>query len=208
MGCICFGSTELTAELFRPIERLRHFMEKHSTNVNNRNGYSLDCMELTSYATSNVEAGGAATIYERRTIESRAELYHLIIRSSQALEALRILAAPQHNFPRLVSSGIRRSERQQATDAGNVESQDKQSSVPLLSAELLEDLTFKNLIITERGGKIVTALLFELMSSLSFDTSNVQELCHDLQLRLHVLFLVYWEVGSRRCISFACSKYW
>ena len=51
---------DLLGELFRPIERLRHFMEKHSTNVNNRNGYSLDCMELTSYATSNVETGDAS----------------------------------------------------------------------------------------------------------------------------------------------------
>ena len=64
----------------------------------------------------------------------------------------------------------------------------KINSVPLLSAESLEDLTFKNLIITERGGKIVTALLFELMSSLSFDTSYVQELCHDLQLRCPMFF--------------------
>ena len=40
---------ELLGELFRPVERVRHFMERHSTNGNNKHGYSFDCRELPSH---------------------------------------------------------------------------------------------------------------------------------------------------------------
>jgi hypothetical protein len=226
----------LLGELFRPIERLRKFMEIHSTNGNNRNGYSLDCGELSSYTSNtndhstsvnnNSYSGNESKTnvetmpMEPEVIESRslAELYHLTTRCSQALEALRILAAPQHNFPRLVSSGIRRSERQRNTTTSNNMVYEKNtenvydieansSSLPLLSAKSLEDLTFRNLIINERSGKVITALLFELMCSLSFDTSNVQELCRDLQSRCPMFFssftgkLVVGNVYLKRAIS-------
>lgn len=198
---------ELLGELFRPVERLRQFMERHSTNGNNKHGYSLDCRELPSHDivggsdVNNNETPYGRTVgsknnlpMDAETMESRslAELYHLTTRCSQALEALRILAAPQHNFPRLVSSGIRRSEREERATSNNdntgQQSNGGYENMPLLSDQSLEELTFKQLITTKRGGKVITALLFELMSSLSFDTSNVQDLCRDLESRCPMFF--------------------
>ena len=82
---------------------------------------------------------------DAETMESRslAELYHLTTRCSQALEALRILAAPQHNFPRLVSSGIRRSEREERATSNN-DNTGQQSNGGYENMPLLSDQPWKS----------------------------------------------------------------
>ena len=108
-------STRKLETMHKPIERLRRLLE--------RNVQRLDCNQLPSYnggktnggvgnvgsgTFGNVNGGRVPNAAQRRDLEESqesqkvAELYHLVIRCSQALTILRILASNGNHFPRIV----------------------------------------------------------------------------------------------------------
>ena len=111
--------------MHKPIERLRRLLE--------RNVQRLDCNQLPSYngggntnggvgnvgsgTFGNVNGGRVPNAAQRRDLEESqesqkvAELYHLVIRCSQALTILRILASNGNHFPRIVQVSIQAKER-------------------------------------------------------------------------------------------------
>ncbi len=107
------------------------------------------------------EQGNHQRIVEQHAV---AQLYHLVIRSTQALTSLITLAKKDTHFPRIVAQ-LRRAD------------QDK-----------LASLTFEDLVTHQNGADLLRKLVSKLMEDLSTRGTNMRRQCIELKRRCGMFF--------------------
>ncbi len=101
---------------------------------------------------------------ELREQHAVAQLYHLVIRATQALTALIILAKKGTHFPRIVAQ-LRRADQ-----------------------DSLANLTFEELCTTQVGADVLRKLVSKLMEDLSTRGTNMRRQCIDLKRQCDMFF--------------------
>lgn len=170
--------------LRRPLERLRRLLER------NAGPRGLACEQLPpphvgawgasgaggawsaspQFGASNAlvvaPQGSPEQVNHQRIVEQHAvaQLYHLVIRSTQALTSLITLAKKDTHFPRIVAQ-LRRAD------------QDK-----------LASLTFEDLVTHQNGADLLRKLVSKLMEDLSTRGTNMRRQCIELKRKCGMFF--------------------
>ena len=162
--------------LHKPLESFRRLLERnatrlgceqlpsHSNSNNNNNGSPVRAARMNGGGGRNLNASARRDIAERQESHRVAELYRLVIRASQALTVLRILASNGNHFPRIV---------QQCSNSVQIN---------------LKNMTFEELVTTSSGATTLKILISKLMSEMSNRGTNMRRMCIDLKRQCPMFF--------------------